>query len=332
MREGAGSSVSVGVGSTAGSRVGTMALAGPLDVVASLGFLHRNGDDLVDRFDGAVLVRTLPVGGRRVPVAMRPVGGPDAPELEVEVGAEDADAVGMGAVLDAAAAQFVTAHAELAALTARDPALRRVAERRPALGLVLSPDLLHALVRSISAQQINLAWAATLRARLARLVGVERTVAGRQVRMLDADRLAGTPVATLRQLQFSGSKATYLIVAATAVADGTLRMEELRVLPDSEVVTRLTALRGLGRWSAEWFLARTLGRPVVVAGDLGVRKAVGLVYGLPAPPSEAETRRRTAHWGPAAAVAQQLVLEQLHAEEARARGRTGPAGRRPRPP
>jgi DNA-3-methyladenine glycosylase II len=320
---GEGADPGVRVAPASGSLVGTVALEGPLDVVASLGFLHRNGDDLVDRFDGSVLARTLPVDGRRVPVAMRPVGGPDAPALEVEVGAEDAGAVGPGAVLDAAAAQFVTAHAELAALTGRDPALAQVAERRPALGLVRSPDLLHALVRSISAQQINLAWAATLRARLARLVGVERTVAGRQVWLLDADRLAGTPVATLRHLQFSGSKATYLVVAATAVADGTLRMEELRALPDSEVVARLTALRGLGRWSAEWFLARTLGRPVVVAGDLGVRKAVGMVYGLPAPPSEAETRRLTAHWGPAAAVAQQLVLEHLYTQERARSGRVG---------
>lgn len=303
-----------GAGTGADARVGVVRLDGPLDVTASVGFIHRNGDDLIDRFDGAVLVRTLPVGGRRVVVAVRPRGPVDTPELEVQVPADDADAVGMAAVLTAAAAQFVTARPALDDLTRRDTALAGVAARHPAVGLVLLPDLLHALVRSISAQQINLAWAVTLRARLARLAGVHSTVGDRSVHVLDPDRLAGTSVDTLRQLQFSTSKATYVITAATAVADGTLRLEELRELPDGEVVARLTALRGLGRWSAEWFIARTLGRPTVVAGDLGVRKAVGLVYGLAAPPSEAETRRLTAHWGPAAAVAQQLTLEHLYAQ------------------
>ena len=77
------------------------------------------------------------------------------------------------------------------------------------------------------------------------------------------------------------------------------------------MIARLTALHGIGRWTAEWLLARTLGRPRVVAGDLGVRKSVGMAYFEDRMPSEAEVRQATAHWGEAAGVAQQLLLHSL---------------------
>ena len=96
-----------------------------------------------------------------------------------------------------------------------------------------------------------------------------------------------------------------------AASDGELKLASFADLDDAEVVERLVALPGVGRWTAEWFLARTLGRPVVVAGDLGVRKAVGVAYCEGRMPSEAEVRSATAHWGAAAGVAQQLLLHGL---------------------
>jgi len=99
--------------------------------------------------------------------------------------------------------------------------------------------------------------------------------------------------------------------AARAVAAGECQMGI--VLGGSGTGEQIVAnkVRGIGRWSAEWFLARTLGRPRVVAGDLGVRKAVGRLYGAPATPSELEVRRLTAHWGAAATHAQALCLHDL---------------------
>jgi len=79
--------------------------------------------------------------------------------------------------------------------------------------------------------------------------------------------------------------------------------------PDEEIIKRLTSLRGIGRWTAEWILARTFGRPCVVAGDLAIRKAVGRAYLGQAYPLESEVRRATAHWGAAAGIAQVLLLK-----------------------
>jgi DNA-3-methyladenine glycosylase II len=172
-------------------------------------------------------------------------------------------------------------------------------------------DPLAAIIRSISAQQVNLKWAATVRRRLVEAYGRPHTLGAYQVFSLEAERLAGASVEALRALQFTTRKAEYIIGLARAVAEGRLDLAALQVLSDAEVIAQLTALRGLGRWTAEWFLARTLGRPCVAAGDLGVRKAVGAVYLQGRMPSEAEVRELTAHWGEAAGVAQQLLLHAL---------------------
>jgi DNA-3-methyladenine glycosylase II len=294
-------------------------LAGPVDLAGSLDVFRRSGDDLLDRWDGRVWLRALAVDGRTVGTAARPLGTVAEPALQVEAEA-DADAAAAGRAL---AGGFVTAPEALADLAAADPVVARVAARFPGVGPVLRPDLLTAVVRAISAQQITLRFAAVLRGRLARRYGHRHEVrvppspadqgdpAVAEVWSLDAGRLAGAAVPELRELQFSTAKAVAVIEFAGAVASGRVELGELAGLPDGELVARLVVFPGIGRWTAEWLLARTLGRPRVVAGDLGVRKAVGAAYLEGRMPSEAEVRAATAHWGPAAGVAQQLLLHWL---------------------
>jgi DNA-3-methyladenine glycosylase II len=360
---------------------GLLRLAGPLDIPGSLEGYRRTGDDLLDRWDGAVWLRVLPLDGRKVAVAARPVGTVAAPALRVATDGGD----GTRAAGRALAGAFVTAPAALRALAAADPVIAAAAERWPGVGPVLQRDLLTAVVRSISAQQITLRFAAVLRARLARRFGVRHTVpvpgalghppaasgapaaaptaasgpaghppatpggpaatpggaAGHpatgpsgtadgglgEVWSLDAAALAGAAVAELRALQFSTAKAVAIVTVAGAVADGRLRLEELWALPDEQVVERLVAFPGIGRWTAEWLLARTLGRPRVVAGDLGVRKAVGAAYLGGRLPSPAEVRAATAHWGAAAGVAQQLLLHEMGSRATRTTGSPRRSGR-----
>jgi DNA-3-methyladenine glycosylase II len=312
-------------------------VGGPVDLAGSLEVFRRSGDDLLDRWDGRLWLRALAVDGRTVGTATRPAGTVADPALLVAAEA-GADAEAAGRVL---AGAFPTAPGALAELAAADPVVARIAARFPGIGPVLQPDLLTAVVRAISAQQITLRFAAVLRARLARRYGHRHQLQvpplpvgpgpgdppgplDGEVWSLDPSRLAGAEVADLRELQFSNSKAVAVIAFAGAVASGRLDLEELAASEDEAVVERLVAFPGIGRWTAEWLLARTLGRPRVVAGDLGVRKAVGAAYLDGRMPSEAEVRAVTAHWGAAAGVAQQLLLHWLSTE---APGRGGP--RRP---
>jgi DNA-3-methyladenine glycosylase II len=350
-------------------------VAGPVDLAGSLDVFRRSGDDLLDRWDGRIWLRALAVDGAMVGAAARPAGTVADPALLVtaEAGA-DPHAAGR-----ALATAFVTAPDALAELAVADPVVGGIAARFPGVGPVLQPDLLTAVVRAISAQQITLRFAAVLRGRLARRYGHRHQVpvprgvwtapsdpSGRrlpsqsgapgsegegaawvpdgaegascvpdgamgapwvpEVWSLDAERLAGAARDDLRGLQFSTAKAVAVVEFARAVAAGRVDVATLARLEDEEVVARLVSFPGIGRWTAEWLLARTLGRPRVVAGDLGVRKAVGAAYLDGRMPSEAEVRAATAHWGPAAGVAQQLLLHWLSVEASgavRPRSRSG---------
>jgi DNA-3-methyladenine glycosylase II len=268
---------------------------------------RRWGDDLLDRWDGQTLLRTVRIGGCVVPFAGTVTGTVAEPALAVSV----QDTAYTRAVEQVVQHMFVVAAEPLARLVSADPVIARLVAHYPGVRPVLYTDAFTGIVRSISAQQVNLRWAATTRRRLAEAFGRPHRFSTHLIYSLEAERLAEASVAELRALQFTTRKAEYITSLARAVAQGSLDLPALAAQPDAEVLARLTAMRGIGRWTAEWFLARVLGRPCVAAGDLGVRKAVGAAYLQGRLPSEAEVRELTAHWGAAAGVAQQLLLHAL---------------------
>ena len=285
----------------------TIEFPAPLDIPASLDIFRRTGDDGIDRWDGRVLVRTTQVADTVVPFIGTVVGTVDTPALEVTV----AHATHAPTIEHTVRTLFVIAPGPLAELITVDPIIAGLEARYPGLRPVLQSDLLTALIRAISAQQVNLQWATTTRRRLAEAFGCQHRLGSHQVFSLAAARLAAVDVMAIRALQLTTRKAEYIVALATTVTTGRLDLAALRDRPDAEVIACLMACRGLGRWTAEWFLARALGRPRVVAGDLGVRKAIGAAYCHGNLPSETAVRELTAHWGAAAGVAQQLLLHGL---------------------
>jgi DNA-3-methyladenine glycosylase II len=283
-------------------------LPGPLDFAASLEIFRRSGDDMLDRWDGKWLVRTAIDAGGVHPYACRVGGDIEAPVLRVLV----RDAADREVVERALRAAFLPLVLEFEHLCTADPLIAHLATQHRGFRPVLQADLLTALVRCISAQQVNLKWAATVRRRLAETFGRAHCIGEHKVYSLDPERLAVLQTADIRALQFTTRKAEYIINVARAVANSELDIANLAELPDEEVIAKVTAIRGLGLWTAEWVLARTLGRPRVSAGDLGVRKAVGIAYLGGAMATSEEVRRATAHWGRAAALAQGLLLHAQH--------------------
>lgn len=284
-------------------------LDGPLDVAASVERFRRWGDDWLDRWDGTTLVRTAHSGGRAVPYICEIMGSIATPRLLVGVRDRADEPVAWPALRQ----MFVrAAPGAWARLLAADPVIARLDTAFPGVLPIAQTDGITAIVRSISAQQVNLAWAATTRRRLAELTGERHDIGPYEVYSLSAARLARASVDQLRALQFTTRKAEYIIDIARRIAEGDLDLSALAHAPDAEVLARLTAVRGIGRWTAEWYLARTLGRPVVVSGDLGVRKAVGALYCPGVMPTEQQVRELTAHWGAAACVAQEVALYALN--------------------
>ncbi len=98
--------------------------------------------------------------------------------------------------------------------------------------------------------------------------------------------VAETPIDRLRGVGLSGSKAASIADLALKATDGTLPLDRLDELSDAEIVQRLVAVRGIGRWTAEMFLIFQLRRPDVwPVDDLGVRKGFAVIHGQATPPS-----------------------------------------------
>jgi len=206
-------------------------------------------------------------------------------------------------------------HAADAHLRRADPVLARLiddfggplpAERdargRPA-------ELYGALVRSIAGQQLSVKAAAAIYERLtARFDG--RTPTPEEI-------LADDPEALRAAAGFSRAKVAYLRSLAEHVVDGRLELDRLSGLPDEEVVRELTAVKGIGEWTAHMFLMFTLHRPdVLPVGDLGVRNGVQRAYGLDRPPAPAELTALAEPWRPHRTRASLYVWRSLDNEPA----------------
>jgi DNA-3-methyladenine glycosylase II len=284
-----------------------VALPAPLDISGSLELFRRSGDDLIDRWDGTRLMRAMPHGDTWIPFVATASGEQAAPALDVVMH----DSSPADAVRSTIANTFVAAPPHYPTLLEGDGVLAALDARLPGIRQIRQLDLFTALIRCISAQQVNLRWAVTTRRRLAEAFGTRFEIAGQVLYSLDPERIARVDPVEIRALQFTTSKSIAVVTTARAILDQGLTAHELAPVEDEAVIERLVAIKGIGRWSAEWVLARTLGRPRVVAGDLGVRKAVGLAYlGTPLP-SEQEVRAATAHWGDCAGVAQAVLLHAL---------------------
>lgn len=178
-------------------------------------------------------------------------------------------------------------------LRAADPVLARLLdtvgeprhEREP------RPTHYAALVRSIIGQQLSVLAARAIHGRLLeRFGGYEPTP--EQILAEDAEELRAAA-------GLSRAKVAFLRSLAEHVLDGSLELEALDRLPDDEIVAELTAVKGIGEWSAHMFLMFQLQRPDVLAvGDLGVRRAVERAYALPGLPSADELRALAEPWRP----------------------------------
>jgi DNA-3-methyladenine glycosylase II len=183
-------------------------------------------------------------------------------------------------------------------LAALEPALRGY---RPPL----QPDPWEALVTSVTAQQVSLQSAFAIRSRLIERLGQPYEAAWS---FPTRERVAAAREQDLVAVGFSRRKAEYVI----GLARSRLDLRRLAELPDDAVVATLGAERGLGRWSADWFLARALARPHAwPAGDLGLRKAVSRFYGDARMLTEAEVRAIGEGLGPWRNLAAHVLLAGL---------------------
>ncbi|MEV0186683.1 hypothetical protein AB0I54_47015 [Streptomyces sp. NPDC050625] len=161
-----------------------------------------------------------------------------------------------------------------------------------------------ALVLHIVGQQISTAAALAIFGRISASMGGDITPAG----------LLGLPEGGLRACGLSRIKASYLHDLARRQADGAIDLENMGDVDDATALADLTAVRGVGLWSAEMFLLHQLKRPdIMPAGDHGIRRAIQRAWRLDAVPGIEETRHRALPWAPYRTYAAALLWTSLSA-------------------
>jgi DNA-3-methyladenine glycosylase II len=176
--------------------------------------------------------------------------------------------------------------------------LKRRSEERPA-------DAYGALLRAIVGQQLSTKAARTIYGRILEIFG-GRTPAPEE--LLEASE------ADLRGAGLSGRKVEYVRDLASHVIAGELEVDRLDRLPDEQVIEEIVAVRGLGQWTAEMFLLFHLERPDVLSGgDLGIRKAVQVEYGLEEMPTPTKVIEIGEPWRPHRSLASLYLWESLAA-------------------
>jgi len=183
----------------------------------------------------------------------------------------------------------------VATLREADPVMARLVDEHTAVvrgDLEREPpgDAYGTLVRAIVGQQLSSKAAATIYGRVLELFD-GHTPTPKQLLKVAPDKL--------RAAGLSRAKGDYLRDLAQHVEDGSLELELLQELPDEEVAAQLTAIKGLGQWTADMFLIFHLGRPdVLPVGDQGIRRAIQVEYGLRKLPDAKRMRKLAKPWQP----------------------------------
>ena len=200
------------------------------------------------------------------------------------------------------------------ALAASDPTMAALIERVGKIDIATRmkrrkeerpEDPYGALLRAIVGQQLSTKAARTIYLRVVDLFGGTTPT---------PEQLLEAPEEDLRGCGLSGRKTEYVRDLAAHVISGELELDRLDRLGDEEVIEEIVAVRGLGRWTAEMFLLFHLQRPDVLSGgDLGIRKAIQIEYGLEEMPTPTRVIEIGEPWRPHRSLASLYLWESLAA-------------------
>lgn len=181
---------------------------------------------------------------------------------------------------------------ELNALKKADATLGLVIDRLGKIERIVIPDLFTALIHAIVSQLVSTKAAQTIWTRMQERLGE-----------ITPGNLARCDAEDIQQCGMTMKKALCIQSIARIVAQKEFNVEELRDLPDNEVILKLSSLNGIGRWTAEMLLLHSMERPDVVSwGDLAIRKGMMRLYNLPSL-TKAEFEQYRSRYSPYGSVA-----------------------------
>jgi DNA-3-methyladenine glycosylase II len=232
--------------------------------------LRRRPDNIIDRWDGQTYRRVLVKDGNPFEIAVTQSDQPGKPRLHVSVTGE-AVTSHVKAYAIAAVERLLGIHVDLTEFyrfCENDEVLKSLANQFRGSKPPRFPTHFETLVNAIACQQLTLTVGIRLLNRLTEACGLTiETVDGLFHAFPSSQQLANMDIEQLREMGFSYRKAHYLTGLARAIIEKKFNLEEVEKLGDQKAVNRLCTLKGVGRWTAEYFLLRGLGRTHIFPGD-----------------------------------------------------------------
>ncbi len=191
-------------------------------------------------------------------------------------------------------------------LAANDPILAPVIKRIGLCTIRPHKNYYQELVDSIISQQLSVHAARAIEKRFCELFGKSEFPEPQEILTKNVDEL--------RAIGFSRAKAAYVLDLAQAVLDGRVKFDHLDALSNEEVIQELTAVKGIGEWTAHMFLMFCMGRTDILAyGDLGIKNGITKLYGLDYSPTPDEIKAlaQKNNWHPYESIACWYVWQSL---------------------
>ena len=283
----------------------------PFDFNPTARFFRFTEAEIVDTFEAGEYARTLRVNGKLFVIGVRSNGTTSRSALSVSLApARSAAPRDEAEAVEIVRRMFSVEHdlRQFRDQVAGDKLMSRLEAAHRGLRLPRWPTLFEALASSILLQQIATPVAWTFRRRLVERFGESVEIAGKTFYAFPtAERVARVGPEELRAIGLTNAKAVSIVEAARSISDGVLDGGELEKEDNETVVARLSNLRRVGRWTAEWVLMLHFGRTdVFAAADLFLRGAIAKYYNGGAPLPEREVRavaaERFGRWGSYAAL------------------------------
>ena len=262
--------------------------------------LRRRPENLLDRWDGQTYRRALPLENAIVELAIQQTGSPSRPRLAVSATAKEIPA-NSETVLRCKIERLLGTQVNLRAfysLAATQKHLQPLIAEFAGFKPPRYPTIFEALLNAISCQQVSLHVGIMLLNRLVQTFGKTPLPTPDALHACPSpEDLAGVSPGTLRGMGYSQQKERAILDLSSFIAAGELNLESLNDLDDDSALEHLTAIRGVGRWSAEYALLRGMGRLNIFPGDdVGGWNKLQKHLRLLKRPSYERTRKLLAPW------------------------------------
>jgi len=264
--------------------------------------LKRRSVNLIDTLDGVVYRRVEDVDGQPVGVEVTQSGSPEEPRLKVKIVCAHSPTGAVEEEVEKRVIRLLGVKVDLAEfyrMAQGDPRLSQLVDAFLGVKPPRFPSLFEALINAVACQQVSLEVGLRLISRLAERFGGRLVDApGFTYSFPSARRIAEAPAASIRELGFSQRKVEVIKSLASAHLRGELDDTRFESMANPDVVRVLDAIKGIGRWSAEYVLLRGLGRLDVYPGDdVGAARNLAAWLGVSGRLGYEEVQRATSKWG-----------------------------------